>query len=300
MRFGGILSIVLVLIFILSTFFYFMPTNNLNFTITPQNYNFSIGGNLDMQYYPNMRYSDSSISYKISNCSLAKQNEMQNAFTIIENKTNLIFYPTNNNEQISITCEDKNRIENDMFVAGEGGPTNIIVSGNFYVITKGEILLIRNSDCPQPNVAIHELLHSLGFKHSTNPNNIMYNITNCDQVIGDDTLTLINQLYSFKSYPDLTFENVSGFMNGRFLNINLTIINEGLNDAPESTLIIYADNSIVKEINLDALRIGEGMVINLGNIFVPQINFNEINLEINSTFNEITKENNKLNLKMGK
>ena len=300
MRFGGILSIVLVLIFILSTFFYFMPTNNLNFTITPQNYNFSIGGNLDMQYYPNMRYSDSSISYKISNCSLAKQNEMQNAFTIIENKTNLIFYPKDNNEQISVTCEDKNRIENDMFVAGEGGPTNIIVSGNFYVITKGEILLIRNSDCPQPNVAIHELLHSLGFKHSTNPNNIMYNITNCDQVIGDDTLTLINQLYSFKSYPDLTFENVSGFMNGRFLNINLTIINEGLNDAPESTLIIYADNSIVKEINLNALRIGEGMVINLGNIFVPQINFNEINLEINSTFNEITKENNKLNLKMGK
>ena len=300
MRFGGILSIVLILIFILSTFFYFMPTNNLNFTITPQNYNFSIGGNLDMQYYPNMRYSDSSISYKISNCSLAKQNEMQNAFTIIENKTNLIFYPTNNNEQISITCEDKNRIENDMFVAGEGGPTNIIVSGNFYVITKGEILLIRNSDCPQPNVAIHELLHSLGFKHSTNPNNIMYNITNCDQVIGDDTLTFINQLYSFKSYPDLTFENVSGFMNGRFLNINLTVINEGLNDAPESTLIIYADNSIVKEINLNALRIGEGMVINLGNIFVPQINFNEINLEINSTFNEITKENNKLNLKMGK
>ena len=300
MRFGGILSIVLILIFILSAFFYFMPTNNLNFTITPQNYNFSIGGDSDMQYYPNMRYSDSSISYRISNCSLAKQNEMQSAFSVMENKTNLIFYPRDNNEQITITCEDKNRIENDMFVAGEGGPTNIIVSGNFYVITKGEILLIRNSDCPQPNVAIHELLHSLGFKHSTNPNNVMYNVTNCDQVIGDDTLTLINQLYSFKSYPDLTFENVSGFMNGRFLNVNMTIINEGLNDAPESTLIIYADNSIVKEINLDALKIGEGMVISLGNIFVPQINFNEINLEINSTFNEITKENNKLNLKIGK
>ena len=300
MRFGGILSIVLILIFILSTFFYFMPTNNFNFTITPQNYNFSIGGDSDMQYYPNMRYSDSSISYRISNCSLAKQNEMQSAFSVMENKTNLIFYPRDNNEQITITCEDKNRIENDMFVAGEGGPTNIIVSGNFYVITKGEILLIRNSDCPQPNVAIHELLHSLGFKHSTNPNNVMYNVTNCDQVIGDDTLTLINQLYSFKSYPDLTFENVSGFMNGRFLNVNMTIINEGLNDAPESTLIIYADNSIVKEINLDALKIGEGMVISLGNIFVPQINFNEINLEINSTFNEITKENNKLNLKIGK
>lgn len=300
MRFKLILTAVFIFILISLMFLYFMPLNNFNLTATPQNYNFSIGGNLDMQYYPNMRYSNYSIPYKISNCSLEKQNEMQNAFEIIENKTNLVFFSTDDNEQISVTCEDKNRIENEMFVAGEGGPTNIIVSGNFYVITKGEILLIRNSDCPNPNIAIHELLHSLGFKHSANPNNIMYNVTNCNQVIGDDTLTLINQLYSIPSYPDLAFENVSGSMNGRFLDVNMTITNFGLDDAPESNLVIYADGNIVKQITLDPIKIGGGMSISMSNIFVSQINFNEINLEINSTFNEITKENNKINLKIKK
>jgi hypothetical protein len=247
-----------------------------------------------------MRYSDSNISYKISNCTIDKANQMEYAFTIMENITNLKFYPVNNNEELSVTCEEKNRIENEMFVAGEGGPTSIILSGNFYVITQGEILLIRNSDCPSPNIAIHELLHSLGFKHSSNPNNVMYNVTSCDQTIGEDIPNLIDGLYSVPSYPDLTFENVSGTMNGRFLNVNLTIMNEGLNDAPASKIIIYADDTPVKEINLDSIKLGEGIFLNLENVLVSKINFNEINLEIVSNFSEITKENNKIKLEIKK
>jgi len=295
-----IIAVVFILLLVFFTFFYFMPLNSFNLTAKSQNYNFSIVGNSDMQYYPNMRYSDSNISYRISNCTIDKGNQMQYAFQIMQNLTNLKFYPVENDEQISITCQEKNRIENEMFVAGEGGPTSIILSGDFYMITKGEILLIRNSDCPMPNIALHELLHSLGFKHSSNPNNIMYNVTSCDQTIGKDTLNLIDELYSVPSYPDLIFENVSGIMNGRFLNINLTVINAGLNDAPASKIIIYADGTSVREINLDSIKVGEGISLNLENVLISKINFNEISLEIVSNFSEITKENNKIKLEIKK
>jgi Matrixin len=300
MRFKVILAIIFILLLLSFTFFYFAPLNNFNLTAKSQNYNFSLAGNSDMQYYPDMRYSDSNISYKISNCSIDKGNQMEDAFAIMENITNLKFYPVDNNEEISVTCEERNRIESNMFVAGEGGPTKIILSGDFYVITEGEILLIRNSDCPTPNIALHELLHSLGFKHSSNPNNIMYNVTSCDQTIGQDTIDLINELYSVQSYPDLAFENVSGTVDGRFLNVNLTVINSGLNDAPASKIIIYADETPVKEINLDSIKLGEGIFLNLQNVLISKINFNEINLEIVSNFSEITKENNKIKLEIKK
>ena len=59
-------------------------------------------------------------------------------------------------------------IREGKFIAGEGGPTNITVSGKYNVITHGSILLIRESRCSIPTIAIHELLHVLGFKHSNN------------------------------------------------------------------------------------------------------------------------------------
>jgi len=298
MRFKAILGVLSVMTIVLLLLFYFMPMNKFNFSLEPGNSNFSITGNSEMQYYPNMRFADSKISYQISNCPLDKKNEMQSAFGIIENLTSLKFNSVSNNGQISVTCEEKTRIENEMFVAGEGGPVNITLSGNFYVITRGEILLLRKSDCPKPNVAIHELLHSLGFRHSENPNNIMYNITDCSQTIGEDTINLINNLYSTPSYPDLAFENISGIVNGRFLDVNITISNVGLSDTGASKIIIYADSNPIKEIDLEPIEMGRGIFFSMSHIFIPQINFNDLNLEIVSDFNEITKENNKIKLKI--
>ncbi|VVB83167.1 Matrixin [uncultured archaeon] len=298
MRFKLILGVLSLMTIVLLLLFYFMPTNKFNFSLEPGNSNFSITPNSEMQYYPNMRFADSQISYQISNCPLDKKNEMQSAFGIIGNLTSLKFNPVSSNGQISVTCEEKARIENEMFVAGEGGPVNITLSGNFYVITHGEILLLRKSDCPKPNVAIHELLHSLGFKHSENPKNIMYNITDCSQTIGDDTVNLINNLYSVPSYPDLSFENISGIVNGRFLDVNITVLNVGLNDAGASKIIIYADSNPIKEIDLDPIEMGRGIFFSMSHIFIPQISFTDLNLEIVSDFNEITKENNKIKLKI--
>src|SRR3989338_7845797 len=175
-----------------------------------QDSNFSMNLTSDnIQFYENLRYSDSKISYRIADkCTLQKKADAERAFEILENKTILDFYPVNSNEELLISCEDRQKIKEDYFVAGEGGPVNISRAGQFNVIYTGQILLIRQSECPNPNIALHEIMHSLGFGHSSNKNNIMYEISECSQTLGDDIPRFIDELYSIPSKPDLAFEEV--------------------------------------------------------------------------------------------
>jgi hypothetical protein len=299
MALKGVLTVVIALIIISLVFFYFVPLNTLRFVPDSENNNFSLSSaNTQMQFYPNMRYSSNEISYRISDCTLQKENDMATAFAIVQNLTTLKFIPVSAGEEISVTCQEKNRFENDMFVAGEGGVTKIIQSRNFNIILQGEILLIRTSECPRPNVAIHELFHALGFKHSANPSNLMYNITDCDQTISNDIVEEINRLYLTQSAPDLVVENVSAVMKGRFLSVNLSVVNGGLKEAGESKVVIYAGNSAVKNMNILPLEIGQGELITFENIFVPQIGVEDITVSAESSFKEIDKENNKIKLKI--
>lgn len=279
--------------------FYFFPFSTVDFTLKKSvNYNFSVLQNKEtMQFYPNMRFQNTGISYRISDCPLQKQNDMEYAFTVVENLTSLLFYPVNGNEQIYITCQDIAIIRDGLFIAGEAELKNITVAGEFNVITSGDILLIRESPCPKPNIAIHELFHVLGFNHSSNPENIMYPVTNCDQTIGQDIVDEINRIYSIESKPDLVFQNVSAMMSGRFLNLNMTVVNAGLKDAGESTVTISVGEIVVREIDLVPLPIGVGRIITM-RIFVPQMNVKEFELAINDNFGEISKDNNKIKLEI--
>jgi hypothetical protein len=245
-----------------------------------------------------MRYPNSRISYQIYDCPLQKKNDMETAFNIIANETIVDFYSVDSDEQISVNCYSGIKMEEGLFIAGEGGPTNITPAGNFNVILHGSILLIRDSKCDTPNIAIHELLHTFGFNHSENLNNIMYPISKCGQTIGKDIPELINELYSTQSYADLVFENVSAIMKGRYLNVNMSIRNNGLKNSESVKVIIYADEKVVKEIDLDSLEIGYGRKINLENVLVPQINIEELEFFIDSDFNELEKNNNRIILKI--
>lgn len=294
-----IFSFIFVLLFAFFIFFYFVPFNSVYFEANT-NSNFSLIGEEKMQFYPNMRFPSSEISYQIIDCPLQKKNDMEYAFNIIENLTSLNFYPVKYNEEISVTCEENERRTGDLFIAGEGGPSNITSIGEFNVILNGEILLIRESDCPKPNIALHELLHVLGFDHSTNPGNIMYNITNCNEVIGQDMINVINELYSTPSYSDLDFNNVSAVLNGKFLDIDMTIRNIGLKNSEDAETIIYADGDEIKKINLEPINIGYGRIISIQNLWISKADIKELELFINSSFNEINKENNRIKLAIKK
>ena len=287
--FGAITSI---------TLYFFYPFNSVNFGSNQGSTNFSLGDYAEkMQFYENMRYSSPNISYYIYDCPLQKKNEMEHAFEFIESKTILDFYPSNFREDISVVCEENNKIENGLFIAGEGGPTNITLTREFNVISHGEILLIKESRCKNPVIAIHEVLHALGFGHSKNKNNIMYNISSCGQTLSDDIPLLINEIYSVRTLPDLSVENVSATMNGKFLNANVSVRNNGLKESKEFILKIYADGKPVKDIEFEGLEIGFGTAVSVSRLFIAGLKTTELTFEIEYPYEELNKENNKLKLK---
>ena len=143
-----ILTILSALVIISLLFFYLSPFNVSEFIAKKsENTNFSLNSSDSMQFYPNMRFPDSAISYKINDCPLEKRNEMENAFEIISNKTVLNFYIAKSDEEISIICKEKTRTEGGLFIAGEGGPIKVMQGEKFNVIMQGEILLLRESKC---------------------------------------------------------------------------------------------------------------------------------------------------------
>lgn len=282
--------------------YFFFPLNPIDFVSdTPLNSNFSLNSSIpaEMQFYHNMRYTNSQISYKIDeSCNLKRKDDMTRAFEMLQEKTILRFYPVSSDEEISINCSDEVIVNKQYFIAGEGGPTEIIRTPNFDVILKGKILLLSDSKCEKPNVALHELLHALGFDHSKNRYNILYNISDCKQILGEDIPATINALYSIPPKADLAFNDVKANMHSRYLDINTTIQNQGLKDAPASRITIYADNKKVKEQSLEEIKVGYEITMLFQNILISQLNVQEITVEIEASFDEIEKSNNKIKLKI--
>jgi len=273
--------------------YWFLPLTPLEFGAKYNNSNFNPSNESSgMQFYNNMRFPDRRVSYRIERCPLQKVNEMEQAFEILENLTPLEFYPVEQGEQIKVMCNSSNKVEGGLFIAGEGGPTNITKSGKFNAILSGKILLIRESKCARPNVALHELLHVLGFNHSTNPRNVMYPIVRCDQTIGKDVVQLLNKLYAIESLPDLGFENISAVIEGRYFSANISLRNIGLAKSEKANLKIYLDNESFKEIEIPELDIGHGRKIVLKNFYVRKFKVSEIKFTLEHLKEELNKTNN--------
>lgn len=291
--FIGIIMIVLLIVYLLFPFSQVDFSFSTNDNLSSQNL-----GNV-AQFYPNMRFASSSISYTIDDsCSLQKKNEMIEAFDIIQNLTSLTFYDSANGK-INISCQEKNIVSEDgLFIAGEGGPVNVTTGSKFNVISRGEILLIRNSDCEKPNIEIHELLHVLGFDHSENPNNIMYPISKCRQTIGEDIVNKINELYSIPSLADLTFKNANVIMKGRYLDLNFSVSNEGLADSETFDVVVYGDGKEIRRFDSKPLKIGYTQNVEITNQLTSQLKINQLTFSIENNFEELDKTNNIISLQL--
>lgn len=251
------------------------------------------------QFYPNMRFKNSSISYYFTNaCPDKRKEEMVLAFRYLENATGDMSFYEQNGGEIEISCGDNYPADSGgFFVAGEGGPKSVINGSLFNVILNGQIFLLSSDTCSY-NVELHELFHVLGYmNHSQNPKDIMYNVTSCGQQVDPRMILKLRELYSFESLSDLYFDNVVAVKKGRYLNLNFTVRNQGLDTADNVSVDVLSGNSKIEEFDLGDINIGEGKIFSVENLGIP-MNTESINLTARDG-RELDLSNNLVNLVFG-
>lgn len=278
-----------------------IPRHTINLVSTGSNQITTTNTLPSKQFYDNMRYPDNEINYNIaSSCTENKAARMEEAFSILEEETILEFNPTDeSNAILKILCSDisPEADEKNHFVAGEGGPSRVINSTLYSVILEGKVALYREGNCMNANVALHELLHALGFDHNTDEKSILYPILACDQVIDQEIIDSINELYEVQSAPDLAFEELTASKSGRYINFHMEVINRGLVQANNVLVALYADDEFVEEFELNSISVGSKKIIDVENLKVDLAASSiEFVIDYQNEILEISEDNNNVKL----
>jgi len=254
------------------------------------------------QFYPRMRFTDRVISYGIDPaCSAEKKSQMLKAFTIVSTGTPLTFYPADN-PQILISCSEVAPPSDSTghFVAGEGGPYEILNASSYAIILSSHISLYRDESCITPHIAVHELLHALGFDHNDNPNSILYPTLDCKQTLDTYFTTQLNELYREDSLPDLVITSLNGTKAGRYLSFSISVSNRGLKDAATSQLTVVTDtNEIIKEFDLGEIELGTTKILTVSNLAGSRsAEHYRFIVDQNNAINELHEDNNDATLSL--
>lgn len=245
----------------------------------------------------NLRFNHNNISFLIeSSCSDKRRNSMLDAFREFEDKMGIIsFYEVFVDADIEVGCSDDYiSVGENLFAAGEGGPSKIINTSGFKVIEKGKISLYDDQRCDYPIVELHELLHVFGFDHTGNPSSIMYNTSKCNQRITSDMIQTIQDLYTIEPRPDILIENLSAVKRGKYLDFNITILNEGLVNVEAVKLTLIADDREFQDIDMGELGVGYGRNLEVVNSKLPSSRSEEIvfALDYDNLIEEFSESNN--------
>ncbi|MEK6891472.1 MAG: CARDB domain-containing protein [Nanoarchaeota archaeon] len=258
-----------------------------------------------MLFYDNIRYSSNEISYSLdSRCDQNQISDAREAFQTIDKLTVLAF-SENDNGEIFVSCpEEGERSKQDAmgghYIAGEGGPSSVINTSNYYLILNGSIILYTDNKCDSPIIATHELLHALGFKHSSNKRSIMYNVSNCNQQISGDIIDRINNLYQDPSLADLTFVGGSASKTGKYVNFKIEVLNAGLKKSNDFKLKLFINGKETGKYNIESLVPGSGKILKVDNLFyVGNAQNLEFVVDDENNINEINEDNNQLAMAIG-
>ena len=225
------------------------------------------------QFYSNMRYVHSNITYEIApECSAKKRENIQDAFKILEEHTTLRFFPAEKKGEIVFFCTNlpSEPESSGHFIAGEGGPTQIINTTSYAVILGGKVSLYRPEKCERPIIALHEILHALGFDHTSDKKSIMFPITDCEQDIDTFIINQINTLYEAETAPDLVIARVDAKSVGRYLDFEISVANYGLIDARNVTLSLNAGSELIKTFPLEEIGLGQRKMLTVRNVHIPR------------------------------
>ena len=252
----------------------------------------------------NLRFNHNDISFKIeSSCTEVRRNAMLEALNIWESEMGGIisFHESASNVEadIDIGCSnDFIDLGERLFAAGEGGPSRIINTSQFKTIEKGKISLYRDPECKKPIVELHELGHVFGFGHIENEESIMYNISSCNQEITQDMIDIIINLYSIEPLPDANIQELVAIKRGKYLDFNITVLNEGLLPIDNISLSILAEGKLVQTISLDKVGIGYGRTLRATNVKLPSSSVENIEfiVDYKNQIKEFNEENNRAEL----
>lgn len=252
------------------------------------------------QFYENMRYSEKTITYTLeAACDENKKQNAIEAFDIIEQSTVLDFEQLEQGGQIIIACSEiaPEPSERNYFVAGEGGPTEIVDSQLYAVILSGKISLFREEKCERPIIAIHEILHALGFDHSDNPRSVLYPTLNCNQQIEESTIDEINKIYSVQGLADLKIEEIEASKSGPYLTFRIEVLNQGLRKAENVMLSVYSEGEVRSDFELGDIDVGTRKVLTVENSRIPR-GATEVTLVVDreNAIDEINQNNNEVKL----
>jgi len=261
------------------------------------------------QFYSNTKFNHNVILYEMDvNCDEQKKKRIMDAFGIVSEKVNKLTFKEsfNNGVDIVISCseESKENIDEEHFIAGEGGAKEIVQTGKYNVINEGIIYLYESQDfktakCNYPDVELHELMHVFGFQHSEDKSSLMYPyLESCNQVLDDSIIDELNRLYSEENLADLFFEDVWTVKRGRYLDFNLTIKNSGVVNALDVHYSIIDDGELVETRKLDEevsdISYGAGIIISISNLRLLNRNSKEISfiLDKRDDIKELDEDNN--------
>jgi len=268
------------------------------------------------QFYPNTKFNHKTITYNIDiNCDKFKEDRILEAFNIVSEKVPGISFKKmlSGSVDIEVSCSDvrEEKIDEDHFIAGEGGAKEIIQTGKYNVITNGVIFLYESENsktakCNYPDVELHELMHVFGFEHSEDKNSLMYPyLETCDQILDESIIKELNRLYSEENLPDLFFEDVWAVRRGKYLDFNLTIKNSGVIDSTNVKYSILDDGELVQTRELDSemgeISFGAGVIISITNLKLINRNSKEIVFVIDrdNKIKEYDEENNRAVVRFG-
>ncbi len=260
------------------------------------------------QFYPNIRFPEKEITYALDPaCDTKKEENIITAFSILSAKTVLKFIPEMGKKEprIRVLCSDisPNSDKRGHFVAGEGGPSELVNVSEYYVILESKISLYRTDSCSEPKVALHEILHALGFNHTSDSQSIMYPISFCNQQLDESIIQEINRLYSVPSYPDLTIDSVNVNRVGSYLMFQINVSNVGFYPVYEANVSVYENGKFIKSFSLTdyPLPIGSTKILSVKNLKVSKDSTNfEFFVESYNPRSEIRVDNNRMEVVLEK